>query len=795
MAGQTSNGNHNTNRAAAAGRVFVVFAVLLAVLLVMPTGIAQAADPSNALLSKYCYSCHNERLKTAGLMLDKLDVANIPANSETWEKVARKLRTGMMPPSGLPRPERLAADALAGQIETALDRAATANPNPGRTEALHRLNRNEYRNVVRDLLDLEIDVASLLPADDASYGFDNIAGILRVSPALMERYTSAARKISRVAVGARSIPATDDTFRLPSDLSQEDHIEGLPLGTRGGISIPYTFPLDADYEFRVKLAAEYQGLVRPAAEPHQIEISIDGQRVQLFTIGDDPSKRDADANLRVRLFVKAGPHQVATAFLKKSSALAESLRSSFLRPSIGAGGDTRLQPYIGSVTINGPFDAKGPGDTPSRGRIFVCRPTGKMDPEPCARKMLSTLARRAYRRPVTEADLGILMRFYRDGVADGGFESGVELALRRLLVSPTFLFRIERDPPGAVPATPYRIGDIELASRLSFFLWSSIPDDELLDQAVRGRLKDPAVLERQVRRMLDDTRSQALVRNFTGQWLYLRNLPDKTPDSELFPDFDDGLRQAFGREAELLFGSFLHGNASAVEMLTANYTFLNERLARHYGIPNVYGNRFRKVPLTNPARGGLLGLGSILLVTSNPNRTSPVVRGKWLLENLLGTPPPPPPPNVPSLKENNEIDRPLSVRERLEAHRANPACASCHKLMDPLGFAMENFDAVGQWRTVSEAGTPIDSSGVLVDGTAVDGPAALKRALVSRPDSFVITLTEKLLTYALGRGLEYYDAPAVRKVTRDAGGGNASLPSLIMNIVRSAPFQMRRSQS
>ena len=774
------------------------------VALVTPAA-AWCSEPVAALFSSYCTGCHNERRKSAGLILDKLDASNMPAAAEAWEKVAWKLRTGTMPPPGLPRPDKLAADAVAVRIETTLDRAAAAKPNPGRTEALHRLNRSEYHNVVRDLLTLDIDIASLLPADDSSYGFDNMAGVLRMSPVLMERYTAAAQKISRVAVGSSSIPATDDTFHVPSDLSQEDHVDGLPLGTRGGVSIPYTFPLDASYEIKVKIARDYVESLSTFVEPHQIEVSIDGERVTMFTIGEKPkpgltpaeirrlNKQDSDAGFHVLIPVKAGPHTVAVAFIKKTSALVESPRQGFFRPALGAGGDTRLQPYIGSVTIGGPFEAKGPGDTPSRRRLFVCLPAKPADDEACAKRILSPLARRAYRRPVTEADLAVLMPFYRDGHADGGFEGGIELAVRRLLVSPSFLFRIERDPSNVVSNTAYPVTDLELASRLSFFLWSSIPDEELLGLAIRAKLKDPAILEQQVHRMLADKRSQSLVSNFAGQWLYLRNLPDKQPDSELFPNFDDSLRQSFRRETELFFDNFLRGNASVVEMLTANYTFLNERLARHYGVPNVYGSQYRRVTLSDPARGGLLGQGSILLVTSNANRTSPVVRGKWLLENLLGTPPPPPPPDVPSLKENTEGNKPLSVRERLEEHRANPACASCHKLMDPLGFALENFDAVGQWRSVSEAGTPIDASGVLADGTKVDGPATLRKALLSRPDNFVTTLTEKLLTYGLGRGLEYYDDPAIRKITRDAGGTKASLSSLIMNIVKSTPFQMRRS--
>ena len=761
-----------------------------------------------AFLNKYCVACHNSRAKTAGLELDQADMAAIPEHAELWEKVLWKLQTGSMPPSGMPRPEAASARALATWLETKLDAAVSAHPNPGRTEALHRLNRNEYQNAIRDLLALDIDASSLLPADDASYGFDNIGSVLRFSPVLMERYASAAERISRIAAGSRSIPPTAETFRVPSDLDQDEHIEGLPFGTRGGTVIRYTFPLDAEYVIKVRLARNYTDSLSAFAEVHQIEVCIDGQRVQMFTIGqklpDDQQARakilrqadqDADAHFEARIAMKAGPHDVEAAFIKKDDALLESSREPFLRPTFGAGGDTRLQPYIGSVTVSGPFNVTGPGDTPSRRRIFTCRPATSSDENACAEQIIGGMARRAYRRPVNKTDLDVLLGFYRQGTQDGGFDSGIEFALRRLLVSPSFLFRIERDPPGVAPNTPYRISDLELASRLSFFLWSSIPDYELLDLAVRGRLKDPAVLQQQVRRMLADSRSDALVSNFTGQWLYLRNLAAVQPDSELFPDFDYSLRDAYRRETELFFRSVLREHRSVLELLTAKYTFLNERLAKHYAIPGVYGSQFRKVDLSDGIHGGLLGQGSILTVTSYSNRTSPVVRGKWVLENLLGSPPPPPPPNVPSLKENSEGEKALSVRERLEQHRANPACASCHKIMDPLGFALENFDAIGAWRTQSEGGTAIDSTGVLSDGTRLDGPASLKQALLSHPDAFVATVTTKLLTYALGRGLEYYDQPAVRQIAREAAQDKSSLYAIILGIVRSVPFQMRRSQS
>jgi mono/diheme cytochrome c family protein len=773
-----------------------------------PAGASEAAISQNrALLTKYCAGCHSAQVKTADVVLERADLSSVGEHAELWEKVVWKLRTGSMPPAGMPRPDAASSQALAAWLEAKLDAASVAHPNPGRTEALHRLNRNEYQNAIKDLLALDIDATGLLPADDASYGFDNMAGVLRISPVLMERYASAAEKISRVAVGSLAIAPTEETVRVPSDLNQDEHIDGLPFGTRGGTVIHYTFPLDAEYAIKVRLARNYTDSLSAFVEPHQIEVSVDGQRVQMFTIGQKPpddaqarsrllrqADQSADAHFDARVPVKAGPHDVEVAFIKKDDALLESPREPFVRPSFGAGGDTRLQPYIGSVTVAGPFDAKGPGDTPSRRRILICKPANAADEQACASKILSTLARRAYRRPVTRADLDVLLDFYKDGRQNGSFEYGIEMAVRRLLVSPSFLFRIERDPANAAPGTPYRISDLELASRLSFFLWSSIPDDQLLDLAIQGRLKNPVVLREQVRRMLADPRSQALVTNFTGQWLYLRNIPAVTPDSELFPDFDYSLRDGFRRETELFFGSILHENRSVLDLLTARYTFLNERLAKHYGIPDVYGPEFRKVALSDGTRGGLLAQGSILTVTSYANRTSPVIRGKWLLENLLGSPPPPPPPNVPSLKENKEGEKALSVRERLEEHRANPACASCHKIMDPLGFALENFDAVGQWRSNSEAGTPIDASGVLSDGTKVDGPASLRQALLSHPDAFAATVTGKLLTYALGRGLEYYDQPAIRKIRRDAAQSNSSLSAIILGIVQSAPFEMRRSQ-
>ncbi|MCH7749796.1 MAG: DUF1592 domain-containing protein [Acidobacteria bacterium] len=774
-----------------------------------------SAASQRALLDRYCVTCHNQRLRTAELTLDTIDVTDVGAHPEIWEKVVRKLRAGAMPPVLRPRPDATTYEAFTTWLETELDRAAAARPDPGRTETFHRLNRSEYHNVIRDLLALEVDVGALLPADDGSYGFDNIAGVLGMSPTLLERYLSSAKKISRLAVG-RPVPSpTAETFRLATDLTQDVRVDGLPFGTRGGTRIDYTFPEDAEYAIRVRLGRDASGTLVVFDTPHQLEVSLDGERLQTFVVGaprpegvDRRSpeyqeyvqrQRAADEGWEVRVPIRAGPHTVQVTFHQKTSAYAETLRQPFLRPYTSiTGGDTRYQPYVGSVTIAGPFEASGArpvDETPSRRRIFVCRPTAgdTEDETRCAREIFSTLARRAYRRPVRERDLQVLLSFYDDGHADGGFEAGIELGLRRLLASPEFLFRIERDPAGVEPGAPYRISDLELASRLSFFLWSSIPDDALLAAAIAGTLHEPEVLEAQTGRMLADARAGALVENFAGQWLYLRNVPALTPDEDLFPDFGEALRQAFQQETELFFESILREDRSVLEFLTADYTFVNERLARHYGIPNIYGSHFRRITLVDDARRGLLGHGSILTTTAYPTRTSPVLRGKWVLENLLGTPPPLPPPNVPSLEETTGAGETLSMREAMEQHRANPVCASCHRLMDPPGFALEQFDAVGRYRTRNESNTEIDASGMLPDGTAFDGAAGLREALLRRPGLFVTTLTEKLLIYALGRGVEYYDAPAIRAITRTAAGENNRLSSLILGVITSQPFQMRRA--
>jgi mono/diheme cytochrome c family protein len=759
---------------------------------------ASSISDVRAVFSRYCITCHNGRARTAGLVLDTLDLSKVPDDAEVWEKVARKLRAGAMPPVGAPRPDQVTSEALASWLESTLDRAAAARPNPGRP-ALHRLNRAEYANAIRDLLALDVDAASLLPPDDSSSGFDNNADVLGVSPALLEHYLTAARKIGALAVGDPGIGPSTETYRIRGDTSQDVHREGLPLGTRGGVLAHHTFPLDGEYVINVKLLETTLGSIRGLEFPHQLEILLDGDRVHMATVGGDADfaaspvnatdvVNAVEARLTVRLPVKAGPRAVAAAFVQKTAAENAGRMQQFLRTTVDTTDHTGL-PHIESVTIAGPFKPSGPGDTPSRRRIFVCRPTGPSAEGPCATKIIATLARRAYRRPVTQTELARLVAFYQAGRREGTFDTGIERALRAMLASSKFVFRVEAEPVSTAPGAPYQLSDLDLASRLSFFLWSSIPDDELLDVASRGQLKTPAVLERQVRRMLADSRSRALVDNFAGQWLQLRNLRASLPDQNEFPDFDDNLRQAFQRETELLFESIIRENRNVTDLLTADYTFVNERLANHYRIPNVYGSHFRRVALTDDARKGLLGKGAILLLTSQPDRTSPVVRGKWILDNLLGTPPPPPPANVPLL-EASRGSKPRTLREQMEAHRANPACASCHKLMDPLGFALENFDAVGAWRT-RDAGAPIDASGQLTDGTQVDGVVTLRQALLKRPEVFVGTFTEKLLTYALGRGLDYYDRPAVRGIVREAAPSDYRFSALIMAMVRSAPFQMR----
>jgi mono/diheme cytochrome c family protein len=777
---------------------------------------ARAADAAShrAVLDKYCVTCHSDRLRTGELSLQSLDLTDLGSHAAVWEKVVRKLRASSMPPVGFPRPENATYAAVAGFLETGLDEAIAAKPNPGRPAAFHRLNRTEYRHAIRDLLALDVDVGSLLPPDAASYGFDNIGEVLGLSPVLLERYLSAARKISRLAVGNPAIPPSTETYRVPSDLTQDDHLDGLPWGTRGGTLVQHHFALDGEYVLKLRLAREsVADMISDLSEPTQIAITLDGDRVATLTIGEelatrkdagrggargggglmgDEYLRTADEKLQARFAATGGTHAVGVAFVKRTSAEIETVRKPFRRAA-PENGDSHGQPYLSTVTVAGPFNPAGPGDTASRRRIFECRPAAATQEARCAKKILSTLAHRAYRRPVATDELQDLLAFYQEGRAAGSFEAGIELALNRLLVSPSFLFRIELDPREAAAGTPYRISDLDLASRLSFFLWSSIPDDRLLDLAERGKLRDPVVLEKEVRRMLADPKSAALITNFAGQWLYLRNVGAVLPDRRLFPDFDENLRRAFKRETELFFESIVREDHSVLDLLTADYTFLNERLARHYGIPDIYGDHFRRVALADANRRGLLGQGSILTVRSYPNRTSPVLRGVWILENILGTPPPPPPPNVPDLKDKDATGHVLSMRERMALHRENPACGVRHARMDPLGLSMENFDAIGRWRTRSESEGAIDASGGLPDGTTFEGVAGLRGALLKHSGEFVGTLTEKLLTYALGRGLEYYDAPVIRRIGRAAAKNEHRFSAIILGIVNSQPFLMRKS--
>jgi hypothetical protein len=764
-----------------------------------------------------------------------MDVGNLAADIDKWEKIVRKLRSRTMPPPGVPRPDETTYEAVAARLERDLDRLAAENPNPGRLSAFRRLTRTEYRNAIRDLLALNelprgLDLAVLLPADNSSTGFDNLADLLFVSSTQLEQYLSAAQKISRLAVGDLRTPPIVDTYRMSGVYSQDGPVEGMPPGTRGGTTIRTFLPLDGDYEVHIELTGA------PPRDPIHLEVSVDGERARLFSVSDTPeasarldpapSQRAPHASARpleldpgtdiaidtvvnrrferdkqlearraalakgfnVVLPLKAGPRVIGVTFVKRPSAPVESL-------VVGRRKSTGQGPGVASVTIKGPQNASGSGDTPSRRRIFVCRPDGRTQEAACAKQILSAFARRAYRRPVTDVDVQPLLAIYNDGRTAHGFEGGIEQALERILVSPQFLFRIERDPETAKPGSIYRISDVELASRLSFFLWSSIPDDDLLDLAVKGRLKDPAVLEQQVRRMLADPRSQTLATNFAAQWLYLRDIDAKNPSPRVFPGFDMSLIPDFHRETELFLESIFKEDRSVLDLLGADYTFLNERLAKHYGIPDVFGADFRRVRYPDgSARRGILGHGSILTLTSYANRTSPVLRGKYVLANLLGAPPAPPPPNIPGLvTDSKESGRPLSMREAMAQHRTNPVCAGCHARMDPIGFALDNFDAVGRYRTIGESGAPIDPSGTFPDGTTFEGMDGLRKVLLSRPDEFVLTMTGQLMTYSLGRSLEHYDAPILRAIVREARGHDYRFSSLVNGIVTSLPFQMRRA--
>jgi mono/diheme cytochrome c family protein len=790
-----------------------------------------AAAPNQEFLTRNCVACHSQRLQTAGLALDTIDVSQIGADAGKWENVVRKLRTGSMPPVGRPRPDAAQALAFVTALESALDRAAESRVNPGRP-AVHRLNRAEYANAIRDLLGIEVEVRTLLPADDADeHGFDNIADVLSVSPALLDRYMSAAKKVTRQALG-RPLPGPAiQTYNVPRLLVQNARLsEDLPFGSRGGIAVRHAFPVDGEYSIKIKLQTNLYDYIRGLGRPHRLEVRVDGARVAEFVVGGEdhgspaPASfagaifgnpawekyaHDADANLEARFTTKAGTRLVGVTFVDESSAVPEGV----LQPrqvSYPLAIDEMLlgDAAVENFALGGPFAGGSAGDTPSRRRILTCTPGSNANARGCARSILSALARRAYRRPVTSADVDGLLTFYdagrRDDAEGGpglsgveGFEAGIQRALERLLVDPEFLFRVEQDPAGAAPGSVYRVSDLELASRLSFFLWSSIPDDELLEVASRKRLSERGILQQQVRRLYGDPRARrALVENFAGQWLELRNIREHTPDPDIFEEFDENLRDAMRRETELFIDSQLSADRSVVDLLNADYTFVNERLARHYGIPGVYGERFRRVPLgaAQDHRKGLLGQASLLTVTSYPNRTSPVLRGKWVLGNFLGAPPPPPPPDVnATLNDKDESGRFVSVRARLEEHRRNPVCANCHAPMDPLGFALENFDPMGRWRTTAEGNSAIDASGALVDGSRFEGPAGLRSILLARREQFITTVTEKLLSYALGRRLEAFDQPAVRKIVRDAAADDYRWSSLVRGIVASVPFQMRRS--
>ena len=790
----------------------ILTAILLAALSGVPAGAARqnevrpSASPSQAqtireFTKQYCVGCHNGRLKTAGLELDSRDFEHLAADADVWEKVIRKVQVGMMPPGGVPQPDAATRRAVVTALTGALDEAARANPNPGRP-ALHRLNRTEYAYAIRDLLDLEVDPTTLLPPDDSAYGFDNVADVLGVNATLMEQYVSAAGKISSLAVGDPDVSPAAEVFTIPQDASQDRHVEGLPLGTIGGVLATPTIQVAGEYELSAKFFRTNLGVLRGLEYEHTLEYAVDGVRVHLTKMG---GKEDWAANLdnntliadqieeraKVRVPLTPGPHEITAAWIKKSDAI-DPVRTT--RP-IRSSHDTRDPlgiPHLSTFTITGPFKSMGPGDMPSRRRIFTCKPAPGAE-EKCARQILATLMRRAYRGQGTDDDVERVMGFYRAGRQQRDFDRGIQVALQRVLASPKFVFRAEREPQPLPVGRSYRLSDLELASRLSFFLWSSIPDDELLKVAGEGRLQDTTVLERQVRRMLVDAKSERFVSNFAGQWLYLRNLTNHQPNSMMFPDFDDNLRQAFRREAELFFDSIVHEDRNVLDLMTADYTFVDERLARHYGIPNVYGSRFRRVTLTDEARKGLLGKGAILTVTSRATRTSPVVRGKWILDNILNAPPPPPLANVPPLPEPDESGQVLSMRERMEAHRRNPVCANCHRMFDPIGLAMENFDAVGRWRARDggSLGVPIDASGELLDGTKVDGVVSLRRALLRQPELFVDTVVEKMMTFALGRGVAASDMPSVRTIIRDAASRDYRFSSLVLGIVKSPSFTMR----
>jgi len=754
-------------------------------------------------LNRYCVTCHNDALKTANLMLDVADTAQLGNDTSTWEKVLRKLRTQQMPPAGMPRPDESTYNGLISYLEQGLDHNAVQNINPGRPD-VHRLNRAEYTNAIRDLLSLEINGRDLLPADDIGYGFDNIADVLTVSPLLLERYLAAAAKISRLAIGDTSMPTAFHNYDLPRSLVQADWMGNeLPFGSRGGMAVDHFFPVDGEYLIKVKLQTGRFDEILGLDRTHLYDIHLDGKSLGRFTV-EGAERTDyrshgadeiaADDHLEVIVPVKAGTRQVV-ASLVKDTIKVEGPPKVFFQGSIDNVEDAFFD-GVGTLSIIGPYNVTGSGLTENRDKIFICKPSSAEEEPDCARSILSNLARHAYRRPVNEDDLTVLLALYNKGRGEGSFDNGIRLALQKILVSPEFLFRMEFEPAGIKPDEAFALTDLQLASRLSFFMWSSIPDEELLSVAEQGILTNPDILAQQVRRMLADPRSSQLVSNFAGQWLFLRNMDRVLPDPIAFPSFDDNLREALQKETELVIETMFREDLSVVELLNSDFTFVNERLARHYGIEGIYGTEFRRITVDDDRRKGLLGQGSILTVTSYPNRTSPTIRGKWVLEQLLGTPPPPPPPNVPTLKDDRSTKN-LTMRERMEMHRANPACAACHKVMDPMGFALENFDGLGRWRDTTGilGSAPIDASGVLPDGTSFNGPIGLRDILLSQQDIFIETFTERLLTYALGRGVESYDFSAIRKIRRDAEADQHRWSAIINGIVNSVPFKMRRAIS
>ncbi len=801
--------------------------LIVAVVLHAPTASPAATAPvpppqdaaPSAIIDAYCGSCHNQDLRTGGLALDELDLDNLGANAELWEKVWHKLQTGQMPPPEVPRPDDDTLTAMVAWLESGLDEAAAVDPNPGRV-GIHRLNRTEYGNAIRDLLGVEIDARTLLLGDEADEGFDNVAESLTISPAHLERYLSAARKISRLAVGDPSLGAVPSStlHQIPVFLNQDGRVsEDQPFGSRGGVAMRHHFELDGEYVIKVLLRRQIYSYIVGLRDAQLLDVRVDGKRVARFSVGGEGKDKgmpgpltwageirgepgweaymhSADESLEARVPVRAGARSVSVSFAQQPRELEDLSQPRQL--GFGFMSDQLYDGFaaIDSVAITGPYLPEGPGDTRSRSKVFVCHPADGADEDDCARTILAKLARRAYRRPATESEVQTLLDFFETGSAIGGFEAGIQAAIERMLVSVNFLLRIDAPPADAAPGGAYRLSDVDLASRLSFFLWSSIPDEELLDLAIRGQLSQPTVLEQQVHRMLADRRSKTLVDNFAGQWLGFQKAAVWQPDSDRYFDFDENLRHALLKETELFVDSQLREDRSVLDLLTADYTFVNERLARHYEIPGVVGERFRRVTVDDGVRGGLLGQGSILMTTSYPDRTAPVVRGLWMLENILGMAPPPPPENVPDLEETASDGRILSMREQMERHRKDPACAGCHIRMDPLGFALENFDAIGRWRTMSND-LPIDASSVFADGTPIEGVAGIRRLLQAHRQDFVRTFTAKLLTYALGRGVEYYDHPAIRRILRQAEATEYRWSSMILGVVDSEPFQMGRRAS